>query len=41
VSTEQDALKVEVEREAAAAQSLCAEVVKMKTELQQNKGAVA
>jgi hypothetical protein len=41
VSTEQDVLKVEVEREAATAQSLCAEVVKMKTELQQNEGAVA
>jgi hypothetical protein len=41
VSTEQDALKAEAKREAAAAQSLCAELAKMKMELQLEEGAVA
>jgi chromosome segregation ATPase len=41
VGAEQDALRAEVEREAVAAQSLRAEVAKMKTELQLNEGAVA
>jgi hypothetical protein len=41
VSAKQDALKAEVEREAAATQSLRAEVAKMKTKLQLNEGAVA
>jgi hypothetical protein len=34
-------LEAEAEREAAAAQSLCAELAKMKTELQLKEGAVA
>jgi hypothetical protein len=41
VSTERDALKVEVEREAASAQSLLAELAKMKTELQLKEGVMA
>jgi hypothetical protein len=41
VSIEWDALKAEAEREATAAQSLRAELVKMKTELQLKEGAAA
>jgi hypothetical protein len=41
VSTKRDALKTEAEREAAAAQSLRAELAKMKTELQLKEGAMA
>jgi hypothetical protein len=41
VSAERDALKAEAEREAVATQSLRAELVKMRTELQLNEGAVA
>jgi hypothetical protein len=41
VSTEQDALKAKAECEAVAAQSLYAELVKMKMELQLEEGAVA
>jgi chromosome segregation ATPase len=41
VSTERDALKAKAEHEAAAAQSLRAELAKMKTELQLKEGTVA
>jgi deoxyribodipyrimidine photolyase len=41
VSTERDALKAEAEHEAAAAQSLRAELAKMKIELQLKEGAMA
>jgi hypothetical protein len=41
VSTKRDTLKVEVEREAAATQSLRAELAKMKIELQLNEGTMA
>jgi hypothetical protein len=41
VSTEQDALKAEAEREAAVTQSLYAKLIKMRTELQLKEGIVA
>jgi hypothetical protein len=41
VSTERDTLKAEAEREAAATQSLRAELAKMKIELQLNEGTMA
>jgi hypothetical protein len=41
VSTEQDALKAEAEREAAAAQSICAELARIKMELQLKDGVMA
>jgi hypothetical protein len=41
VSTERDALKAEAKHEAAATQSLYAELAKMKTELQLKEGVVA
>jgi predicted RNase H-like nuclease (RuvC/YqgF family) len=41
VSTERDALKAEAEHEAATAQSLRAELAKMKIELQLKEGTVA
>jgi predicted RNase H-like nuclease (RuvC/YqgF family) len=41
LSTERDALKAKAEHEAAATQSLCTKLAKMKTELQLKEGTMA